>query len=63
MPQNEALIHKYSEMFRFVQTTLLADAEMCENVAENFVWGNMSAEYFGEMGDAEAEVFGYEITG
>ena len=62
MPQNEALIHKYSEMFKFVQTGLLADAEVGEDIAENFVCGDFSTCYLCEMGETLAEVFRYEVA-
>ena len=38
-------IHKYSEMFKFVQTGLFTDAEVGEDIAENFVCGDFSTCY------------------
>ena len=56
------LRNSYSEMFRVVQTGLLTDAEVGEDIAENFVCGDFSTCYLCEMGDTLAEVFRYEVA-
>ena len=63
MPQNEALIHKCSVMFKFVQTGLLADAEVLEDIAEYFVGSDLALSGdFCQVGKDEAEVFSNEVT-
>ena len=49
-------------MFRFVQTTLLADAEVLEDVAEDFVGGDLAAGDFAQSGDAGVKVLGNEVA-
>ena len=56
------LRNSYSEMFRVVQTGLLTDAEVGEDIAENFVCGDFSTCYLCEMGETLAEVFRYEVA-
>ena len=62
MPQNEALIHKCSEMFKFVQTGLLADAETLEDGVEGVVGGDGAGD-FGKGIDALMEVEGDDVAG
>ena len=57
------LRNSYSEMFRVVQTGLLTDAEMAEDVVESFLGGDLTAGDVGDMVEGEAEVFGEEVTG
>jgi len=61
VPQNEALIHKYSEMFRFVQTALLTDAELAEDISKNLV-SRYLANDFGEVREALTEVFTNKVA-
>ena len=49
-------------MFKFVQTGLLADAEVGEDITENFVCGDFPTCYLREMGETLAEVFRYEVA-
>ena len=64
MSQNEALIRKCSEMFKFVQTGLLADAkfslsdaEVLEDVAQYCIGGDVTASYFLGILQTESKVF------
>ena len=41
------LRNSYSEMFRVVQTGLLTDAEVLEDIAEDFVGGDFTTYYLG----------------
>ena len=41
---------------------LLSDAEVGEDIAENFVCGDFSTCYLCEMGETLAEVFRYEVA-
>ena len=40
---------------------LFSDAEVCEDVAEDFVGGDFAACDFGEMEEGFADVLGYEV--
>jgi len=46
----------------FPTQNLLSDAEVGEDVLEDFVWGDGASCDFGEVGEGEAEVFSEEVA-